>query len=191
VIETDWLTFLRAVGCEPYTATWAGWSTEVPTHCVTWSAIHPKRTTAEWRERWHDEYGKPIVRSLAGLERSTPEIEVVEAFRRTGWGARWPDSWGKAPAWMSPWKRAEVPKALSAVIAGIRAASPKAKPWDAIAWRDGEYLFVECKGPKGRGREPFTDGELAFIWGAWKSSVPMTRFAVLYGDIVYPEREPA
>ena len=183
-----WVSLLQAEECEPYEARWANWSEPVATFCTAFEAVYPKPTKDEWKARWHEDYGKPLIQSRFGLERCVPEIELVEAFRRSAWGARWPDTWGKAPAWMSAWKRAEVPKSLSKVLADIRAMSPTARPWDAIAWHGDDYLFVECKGPKGRGREPFTDAELAFIWGASKVGVPAARFAVLYGDIVYPER---
>ena len=117
-----------------------------------------------------------------------PEIELVKALRATGWGARWPDTYGKAPPWMSPWKRAEVPKAMAQRLSDIRSTSPQAKPWDAVAWRGDEVLFVECKGLNGRQREPFTKAELRFIWAASRVGVGRDHFAVLLGAITYPER---
>ena len=181
----DWAARL---GAEPSTASpaaWSRWTAEVATYLVTFDALHARRTAQERRDGWHDDYGKVLLRPRAKVERSVPEIEVVEAFRASGWVARWQDSFGSAPAWMRPWTQvAEVPRTVSERLGAIRAASPMAKPWDVLAWRGDDLMFVECKAAK----EKFTDAEQAFIWGAHKVGIPLDRFAVVRGAIVYPER---
>lgn len=182
----DWVVELSAETCEPSPIAWEGWNADIATFCTVFDAIHPKRNQQEWRDHWPDEYGKPLLVPKDGSERSVAEFEVVKAFRACGWDANWQDSFGAASAWMKPWTRAEtqVPQALSAVLARVRSASPKAKPWDVLAWRGDEVAFVECKAPK----EKFTKAESAFIWAARNAGVSVERFAVVCGEIRYPER---
>jgi hypothetical protein len=181
----DWVARL---GAEPYDATpaeWSRWRADVTTYYLTFEALGPKRTAQERRDNWHDDYGKVILRPRAKVERSVPEIEVVEAFRASGWVARLQDSFGSAPAWMRPWMQvADVPRTVSECLGAIRAASPLARPWDVLAWRADDVMFVECKAAK----EKFTDAEQAFIWGAHKVGIPLERLAVVRDAIAYPER---
>jgi hypothetical protein len=181
----DWVARL---GAEPYDATpaeWSGWRADVTTYRVTFDALHPKRTAQERRDDWHDDYGKVLLRPTAAVERSVPEIEVVEAFRASGWLARWQDSFGSAPAWMRPWMQVvDVPPTVLEGLGAIRTASPLARPWDVVAWRGDDVMFVECKAAK----EQFTDAEQAFMWGAHKVGIPLSRFAVVRGAINYPAR---
>jgi hypothetical protein len=162
---------------------WGKWRAVVTTYCVAYDALPPGPRTGGW----HDDYGKPLIVPKDGTDRSVPEIEVIKAFRASGWGARWPDTFGSAPAWMSPWKRAEVPKAVVKFLADIRALSPKARAWDAIAWRGDEVMMVESKGLKGRTRERLTEAEQAFIWGASMAGLTPDHFAVVLGNIRQPE----
>ena len=181
----DWVARLGAEPCEATPASWSRWTAEVATYSVTFDAMNAKRTAQERRDNWHDDYGKVLLRSTAAVERSVPEIEVVEAFRVSGWVARWQDSFGSAPTWMRPWMHVvEVPRTVSECLVAIRAASPLARPWDVVAWRGDDVVFVECKAAK----EKFTDAEQAFIWGAHKVGIPLDRFAVVRGAINYPER---
>jgi hypothetical protein len=184
----DWVAHLGAEACAPCEISGGGRRAEIATWCLTFEALFPRRTKEERAAHWAEEYGKTIVRPRDGSARSVPEIEVVKAFREAGWGARWTDTFGQAPAWMHPWKRADVPKVLARTLSDIRWASPEAKPWDVIAWQGDEYLFVECKAPQAGRREPFTEAELAFFQGAAKLGIHADRFAVVLGKVDYPER---
>jgi len=180
------VTQLGATTCYPTSVQCDGWQAEVATYCTTFDAIHPKHDQEEWRSHWADEYGKPMLRPTDGTDRTVAEFEVVKAFRTSGWEANWQDSFGAAPAWMKPWTRVQssFPAPLSSVLARIRCESPKAKPWDVLAWRGDEFAFVECKAPS----EKLTKAEAAFIRGAVQVGVPLGSFAVLRGAIRYPDR---
>ncbi len=181
----DWVSRLGAEPCDATPAEWSQWRADVTTYCLTFDALRPKRTAQEQRDNWHDDYGKVLLRPRAKVERSVPEIEVVEAFRAAGWVARWQDSFRSAPAWMRPWIQvAEVPRTVSDGLVAIHVASPLARPWDVVAWRGDDVMVVECKAAK----EVFTDAEQAFIWSGHKVGIPLDRFAVVRGAIVYPER---
>lgn len=182
----DWAARLGALPCEATSAGWSRWKASVATYCVAFDAINPKRNAQEWREHWADEYGKVMLRDPRdGPDRTVAEFEVIKALRGARWGARWQDTFGSAPAWMRPWTQDDtIPKTVSELLLTIRTASPIAKPWDVLAWRDNDVLFVECKAAK----EKFTNPELAFIWGATKVGIPLDRFAVVRGAIRYPDR---
>jgi hypothetical protein len=181
----DWVAQLGAEPSADTPADWSRWRADVATYVVSFDALGPKRTAQERRDHWHDDYGKVLLKPKAAVERSVPEIEVVEAFRVSGWGARWTDTFHKAPGWMRPWIQVEnVPRTVTEALNAIRAASPTAKSWDVVAWRDNDVMFVECKAE----REGFTDSELAFIWGAHEAGIPLDHFAVVRGAINYPAR---
>ena len=180
---SDWVTRLGAEPSIATTAAWSRWRAEVATYAVTFDALQPKRTAQERRDNWLDDYGKVLLRPRAAVERSVPEIEVVEASRVSGWVARWQDSFGAAPGWMKPWTSGTIPPSVADTLKQVRAASPEAKPWDVLAWRDGEVRFVECKALS----EKFTRAEQAFIWGAHKVGIALDCFAVVRGAIKYPE----
>ena len=180
----DWVARLGAEPCDATPASWSGWTAEVATYSVTFDAMSPKRTAQERRDNWRDDYGKVLLRPMTSVERSVPEIEVVESFRASGWVARWQDSFGSAPSWMRPWMHVvEVSRTVAEALNAVRTASPLARPWDVLAWRADNVMFVECKAAK----EKFTDAEQAFIWGAHKVGIPLDRFAVVRGVINYPE----
>jgi hypothetical protein len=163
---------------------WGRWDSEVTTYCVAFQGANPKRNENEWRAYWHREYGKPMLRSRFGTSDAIAESEVASAFHAAGWGATWQDNFHKAPGWMKPWTLGDVPRSLSRVLTQIRSTSPEGRPWDVLAWREAEFLFVECKAPG----EEFTRAERAFIWGATKVGVAQDRFAVVCGTIDYPDR---
>ncbi len=48
-----------------------GWNAKIATHCTTFDAIYPKRNQQEWRARWPEEYGKPMLRPTDGSSRKT------------------------------------------------------------------------------------------------------------------------
>ena len=181
----DWVARLGAEPCDATPAEWSRWSASVATYCVTFDAVNPKRNKREWSDHWPDEYGKVILKPRAAVERSVPEIEVVEAFREAGWAARWTDNFRTAPGWMRPWTQVDnVTRVVTDRLNAIRAEAPKSKSWDVIAWRDDVVMFVECKAEA----EQFTDSELAFIWGAQRVGIPLEQFAVVRAAINYPER---
>jgi len=184
----DWAARLGATPGDPTPAKWSRWTTQVPTYAVTFDALNPKRNKAEWKEHWPEEYGKVMLRPLDGSDRSTAEIEVVKAFVDVEWHARWIDTFHQSPAWMRPWTRAtDEGRAVSEHLRAIRAASPMSRPWDVVAWRGDEFLFIECKADN----EKFTDAEQAFIWGAQNIGIALNRFAVVRGSINLPPRPPA
>jgi hypothetical protein len=119
----------------------------VATFGVTWEAVHERRNKDEVKAFFRDEYGKVLLHARDGSGRTVAEIEVAKALRAAGWAALWTDSFGRAPGWMKPWTRREtLPGGAWAIVSAIRAASPKAKPWDVLAWgADDGVLFVECK----------------------------------------------
>ena len=181
----DWVARLGAESCDATPAEWSRWSAFVATYRVTFDAVNPRRNKQEWIDHWPDEYGKVILKPRAAVERSVPEIEVVEAFREAGWAARWTDNFRTAPGWMRPWTQVDnVTRVVTDRVNAIRAEAPKSKSWDVLAWRDDVVMFVECKAEA----EQFTDSELAFIWGAQRVGIPLEQFAVVRAAINYPAR---
>lgn len=184
----EWVALLGAEPRPPSLVEWLGWSALVATFGVTWDAVHQRRNKDEVQAFFRDEYGKVLLHARDGSGRTVAEIEVVKALRAAGWPAGWTDSYGRAPGWMTPGTtREQPPSSATATVSAIRAGAEGARPWDVVAWREGDgVLFVECKGDS----ERFTKSELAFLWGAHQLGIPVERFAVVRGAIRFPAAPP-
>jgi hypothetical protein len=115
----------------------------------------PRRPTSQAQrasvaENWPDEHGKPLLRSSREVPRSVAEFKVVAAFRAALWSARWQDNFAAAPAWMKRWTDRDVPAPIGRLLDSTRLQSPRAKPWDVLAWREASVLFVACKATASR-----------------------------------------
>ncbi|MBI2776609.1 MAG: hypothetical protein HYX57_04995 [Chloroflexi bacterium] len=183
----DWVSELGAAHCQDSAIFTPTGPESVAAYCIDFDAIGPRRAAKERRDSWRDDYGKVLIRGIRDEGRSVPEIEVVKAFHRAGWHARWQDSFGGAPSWMRPWTQSDPPppRAVLSTLRAIRESEASARPWDILAWRGDGLMFVECKAPG----EPFTRGEQAFYSSARRAGIAVRQFAVVRGSVSYPLSE--
>jgi hypothetical protein len=117
---------------------------------------------------WKDNYGKSgnIVADGQG-EMSFAEVELVKRLRESGWEAGWLDNFGHAPRRWRDWLVTvfdrppdkdpvqslppHVRRRFLAFENAINRVRPKpstrGRP-DIVAWRTGQYSYIESKGPR-------------------------------------------
>lgn len=108
-----------------------------------------------------DDFGKKSA-ALIELdgEHLFAELAVLRLLEKDGWSGRWVNTYsGGSEVWkyLTEWKdlpRAEQrtrpiedsePRQLLARIAGFNKPRRYKGCWDVFAWRDSEFVFIECK----------------------------------------------
>ena len=125
--------------------------------------------------------GKPLVRGSDGTA-SVAEIEIVKRLRSDGWQSAWIDS-GGAASWMQRWTTRSVPLPpyVATQLTRLRAAAqPYGRPWDVVAWRGDEIVFVEAMH---RRKDRPTRNQAAWLDAAVRTRTPGLSFGVVQWDI--------
>ena len=153
---------------------------------------HPALVGLQRRERWPNDYGKPLVMPAGRdgpADGSCAEIEVARALRRAGWDAWWTDGYGQAPARWKPWIRRpsewndparEILDAVRQVRGGVRGGVP-----DVIAVRGSAVVFVECKGPD----DTIHESQIQWLAAAAGLGMPGTAFVLARFSVTGQEAE--
>ena len=96
------------------------------------------------------------------------ELAVLRLLEKDGWSGRWVNTYGgggEVWKYLTEWKdvpRAEQrnrpiedsePRQLLARIAGFNKPRRYRGCWDTYAWRDAEFVFVECKRAASRDKD--------------------------------------
>ena len=112
-------------------------------------------------EPFADDFGKKSAAMIElNGEHLFAELAVLRLLEKEGWNGRWVNTYsGRGEVWkyLTEWKdvpRAEQrnrpleeaePRQLLARIAGLNNPDRYSGCWDTFAWRDSEFVFLECK----------------------------------------------
>jgi hypothetical protein len=96
-----------------------------------------------------DTYGGKAVLNADGRP-AFAELLVLHLLRLEGWDGVWVDTYRRryVTGYLDAMSTStEPPEAVTTVLTAIRAhdSTHHGKPWDVLAWRGAEVLFVECK----------------------------------------------
>ncbi len=98
------------------------------------------------------------------------ELAILDLMRAEGWEGVWVDTSGKAyRVGMKEEPPVDLREPHRAVLRGILARDPSARPRDLFLWRAGARIFVEMKRV---GKDRIRDSQRAFLRAALESGVP-------------------
>ena len=120
---------------------------------------------------------KPIVDFEGRM--ASPELAILWSLEKLGWTGAWVDtdrSEFRAAHWNGPpVQLPQAPKAVVDRISALRGGKHRGM-WDVFCWRDGEYLFAQCKW---KNHDRFKPLQLDWFEAALGTDLPLSCFLIV------------